>query len=63
MSRTEPKAVADVHKIRERHHDERKNWTREQLLDHYKRVGDELASKLGLRTVEPGTPKRTRKAG
>ena len=63
MNSTETKAVAEIHKIRERHYDERKDWTREQLLSHYKRVGDELAEKLGLRTVRPGTPKQIRKAG
>lgn len=63
MSLNEPKVVEEIHRIRERHHEERKNWSREQYIEHYNRIGDELAKKLSLRKAKPIYQEKLRKAG
>ena len=63
MKRTEPNAVREIHEIRERLHNEQKDWTRAQLLEHYQRVGEQFANELGLTMVPPKRQRTVRKIG
>jgi hypothetical protein len=63
MTRSEPQGLREVHEIRERQHEERKNWTRAQLREHYTRVGEELARKHGLKVMPHKDRHAKRKAG
>jgi hypothetical protein len=61
-TRTEPKAMREIHEIRERLHEEQKDWTDAERRAYYDRVGGEIAKKLGLRTVPQPPRKLLRKA-
>ncbi len=60
---SEPQAVREVHEIRERLHEQRKDWTAEQKREHLDRVAEEYAQKYGLRRVRHDAPQRFRKHG
>ena len=49
----EPKAVREIHEIRERFYEERKDWSAQQRLEHWRQVGQDMAKQLGLRIVPP----------
>jgi len=60
---SEPQAVREVHEIRERLHEQRKNWTAEQKRERLSRVAEEYAQKYGLHRVSHDTPQPVRKHG
>jgi hypothetical protein len=47
----EPQAVREIHEIRERLYQQQKDWTDDELLEHYRRVGERYAKELGLEIV------------
>ena len=47
----EPKALREIHEIRERHYEERRDWTDEQLIEHLRQVGQRAAEELGLKVM------------
>ena len=59
----EPKAMREIHEIRERLHEEQKDWSEADRRAYYDRVGGEIAKKLGLRVVPQTAQKPVRKAG
>ena len=61
-TRDEPQAVREIHEIRERIHDERKDWTPTERREHRERVGQEIAKKLGLPTIPHRVRKSARKS-
>ncbi len=61
MKLTEPKAVRDVHEIRERLHEEDKNLSDAELLAKWHEAGRRLAKQLGLQIVPAKTPEPNRK--
>ncbi len=44
----EPESMRMIHEIRERQYEQRRDWTREQLLEDYRRKTVELAQEYGL---------------
>ena len=59
----EPKALREIHDIRERHYEERKDWTEEQLIEHLRRLGSATAKKLGLKVAPLPEEQRKKKTG
>ena len=46
----EPRAMREIHEIRERLHKERKGWTAAQRRQHHERIAEQ-AAKRGLRVL------------
>ena len=59
----EPKAMQEIHEIRERLHEEQKDWSEADRREYYERVGGEIAKKLGLRVAPHAPRKPIRRAG
>jgi hypothetical protein len=59
---SEPQAVREVHEIRARHYEERKNWTRAQLHEHYDHVAEQAAKEQHVRFIPSRSRKRARKS-
>jgi hypothetical protein len=59
---SEPEVMRELHEIRERHHEERKNWTPAQRREHYECVAEKAAQR-GLRVVPHASHKAARKPG
>lgn len=58
-TRTEPRAMREIHEIRERLHEEQKDWDEAKRRAYYERIGAEIAKKLGLRIASrPEQPSR-----
>jgi hypothetical protein len=59
----EPRAMREIHEIRERHYERTKNWTPEQIREEENRIGEEMAKKLHLRMQPHKSRQPKRKAG
>ncbi len=59
----EPKAVREIHEIREQLYEQEKDWTTQERVEHYNQIGDKYAKKLGLRIAPTPGEEPAKKTG